>query len=121
MKLVCRARTSTHHLVNKRRCQVAEKCPNGDAELFADIACATTEDSAQDVTTSDVARHTAVADCESERSDVVCHDSVGGVDAVRVFLAELPGIRPGAGQFLNAGKEWQEHVRVIVRPFILQH
>lgn len=107
-------------LLDHGRAEAGEKGPDLDAKFAAGISSTSSQDSSEDVTSSDIAGHTSIADGDRQRPHVICQDSVGGIETVLVVLAELARVRSSAGHLLNLVKVRGEYVGVIVGLYVLQ-
>ena len=79
------------------------------------------KDSPKDVATPNVVGNATVTESEGECADVICNDTVGGIDAVLVFIAELARVWPNPSQLLDLLEEREENVRVVVRTLVLDN
>lgn len=107
-------------LLDDGRAKAGEKGPDLDAKLATGISSASSQDSSKDVTTTDIAGHTSVADGDGQGPDVIGQDSVGGIESVLVVLAELARVGSSAGHLLDLVKVGLEDVGVVVGFHVLQ-
>ena len=66
-----------------------------------------------------VVRPASITDSNDQRANVVSYNAVGHVNIISVLSAHLSGIRPSACALLDGLEQRHEHVRVVVRAFVL--
>mmetsp|Transcript_23994 Transcript_23994/g.42835 ORF Transcript_23994/g.42835 Transcript_23994/m.42835 type:complete len:370 (+) Transcript_23994:1182-2291(+) len=98
-----------HHYVHELRKEALLT-----TEGFAAVADGATEDTTEDVITSIGSGTGPISNGEGKRADVVSHNTIGHVDAVRIVLADLVGVGASAGELLDLVEDGGEDVGGVV-------
>ncbi|TFA98277.1 hypothetical protein CCMA1212_009972 [Trichoderma ghanense] len=108
------------HLRNKGRQNLGEEGADFGIQILAGVSDTTSENSSNDIAAAIVVGHSTVRDGKGHGSDVVCDNSVGGINTICVVGAVLVGIGSGASNLLNLLEERREAIGGIVGGGVLQ-
>ena len=103
-----------YHLFHNRGHEGGKKRPDVYPEFLPRVPSTPAENSAEDVSTTNVVGNTAIAQRKGEGSDMVCDHAVRGVDTIGILLTKFTLVRPDTSQFLDPAEDWGEDVGIVI-------
>src|SRR5579864_5873342 len=94
---------------------------DGCIKSFPDVTGTSSENTSQDISSLFRSRNTAVGNCESQGSYMICDDSVRGINSINVIGTFLPCIWSRSRKFLNPRKQRREHIGIVVGHLVLKY